>query len=71
MISHLLRLPPILQEKLAAALVSIHRKAYFTSLRKCCELLGVLRRLLGLLFSITPAVSVLRSMFTWLKMPSK
>ena len=57
MISHLLRLTPRKQEKVAAALASIPRKAHSTSLNKW-------RKLMGLLHSITPSVSVSRGMFT-------
>ena len=64
MFSHLLRLPPRQQEKVEAALAAITRKAHSTSLPKWRKLLGLLRRLLGLLFGITPAVSRSRGMFT-------
>ena len=60
-ISHLIRLPPRRQEKVAAALSSavaaIPRKAHSTSMHKW-------RNLLGLLRSITPAISGSRGMFT-------
>ena len=67
MITHLLCLPPRLQEKVTAALAVVPRKAHFTSLLKWCKLLGLLSRLLVLLFIITPAVSGLRGMFTWVQ----
>ena len=57
MFSHLLRLPPRQQEKVEAALAAITRKAHSTSLPKW-------RKLLGLLLSITLAVSGSRGMFT-------
>ena len=57
MIAHLLCIPPIRQENVAAALEDIPRKAFTTSLRKWCKLLG-------LLHSITLAVAGLRGMFT-------
>ena len=44
-ISHLLRLPPRRQEKVAATLVTIPRKARTTSLRKWRKLLGMLQRI--------------------------
>ena len=56
-ISRLLLLPPRIQDKLAAALASIPRKAHTTSLSKWSNLLGILR-------SITPSVSGLIGMFT-------
>ena len=56
-IAHLFHLPPRQQEKVAAALADIPGKAYTTSLRKWRNLLGMLR-------SITPAVTGSRSMFT-------
>ena len=56
-IDHLLCLPPRQQEKVAAALAAILRKARTTSLRKW-------RKLLGLLRSITPAVDGSRGVFT-------
>ena len=55
-IANLLRLPPRRQDKVAAALAAIPRKAHYTSLRK-------LRKLLGLLRSITSAVAGSRGMF--------
>ena len=48
-------------------MAAIPRKAHFTSLHKWRKVLGILRRLLGLLRSITPAVTESRGMFTWVK----
>ena len=59
-IYHLLCLPPRQQEKAAAALAAILRKACTTSLRKWSKILW-------LLHSITPAVAGSREMFTWVQ----
>ena len=56
-ISHLLRLPPRRQDKVAAALAAIPRKSRTTSLRKWMKLLGMLR-------IITLSIAGLRGMFT-------
>ena len=56
-IAHLLRLPSRQQEKVAAALAAIPRKAHTTSMCKWSKLLGLLR-------SITTAVTGSRVMFT-------
>ena len=56
-IAHLLCLPPTRQDKVAAALVAIPWEAHTTYLRKW-------RKLLGLLQSITLAVSGSKGMFT-------
>ena len=56
-IAHLLRLPPTCWDKVASALVAIPREAHTTSLRKWHKLLGLLR-------SITLAVTGSRRMLT-------
>ena len=61
-ISHLLCLPPIRQEKVAATLAAIPRKTRNTSLCKW-------HKILGLLHSITPTVSRSRGMFARYNMP--
>ena len=58
--THLLRIPPEQQKKAEAALAAISRTAHTTSLRKW-------RKILGLLRSITPAVTGSRVMFTRVK----
>ena len=63
-IAHLLRLPPRRQEKVAAALAAILRKARTTYLRKWHKILGLLR-------SITPDVNGSRGMFTRVQNPLK
>ena len=55
-IAHLIRLPPIQQDRVAAALAANPRKAHSTSLWKW-------RKILGLLRIITLAVTGLRGMF--------
>ena len=56
-VDHLIRLLPIRQAKVEAALKAIPSTAHTTSLLKWCKLLGLLR-------SITPSVAVYRGMFT-------
>ena len=58
--THLLRIPPKQQKKAEAALATISRTAHTTSLHKW-------RKILGLLRSITPAVTGSRVMFTRVK----
>ena len=60
MISHLLLIPPKLQEKVVATLASITREAHSNSL---CKWRNVMR----MLISITPDVSGLRGIFTWVQ----